>query len=689
MHRQRLLSCVGLFAVLAACSGAAIRSDAVAAPEPASSGAGQPATSEPASCARAFPHRGGKPLPSSGQGSTVALTSWGSQIVAYVLHEDDRSIHAVDIDAGKQLGVTPVSGTPSSLVVLADGRLAVTMRDTNRLELLEPGGAASDPLALRCSLAVPSEPVSLATSPDGATLAVTSAWGHKLVAFDVPTMKMRAEVDVPREPRAAVIDDDGERVFVAHVVDAKMSVVDLPTSSSSSASVRTIDLRAKKDTVLQAGCQGFALAKAVTTLPAGNRAPGKPSGAEQPLPRGDAPPAPKPAVPAPPARSAPKQPDPPRPEPPAPVRARIFAPMVTVDPGDAQQASSGGYGSPERGPTERPLVSVVDAGAERALTRTAAGDALVSMDACLLPRAAVFHGGSQSLLVACLGSNTVIRLDGRAMDPSRRQLATFRVAAGPTGIALDDKNGRAVVFSQFASKLSVIRLDSGEKKDIDVPVVANRMPAAQTLRGRVIFHSTNDKRISSDGRACASCHPDGRDDAITWQTPDGPRQTIMLAGRLGDSGPFGWDGDKPSVREHVTDTLARLRGSGMSQSTDRADFDALIAYVSTMRGPKPAADQARAALVERGKELFQDETAACATCHLGGGTNGKAFEVTGEQKKIDTPSLRGVGGTAPYFHDGRFATLEDLLKSPDHSMGKTIQFTRKDRVALTAYLESL
>ena len=45
----------------------------------------------------------------------------------------------------------------------------------------------------------------------------------------------------------------------------------------------------------------------------------------------------------------------------------------------------------------------------------------------------------------------------------------------------------------------------------------------QIARGRALFRVTDDGRLSRDGRACASCHPDGRDDALTWSTPDGPR----------------------------------------------------------------------------------------------------------------------------------------------------------------------
>jgi cytochrome c peroxidase len=648
---------------------------------------------EAAKCGRVFPGRGAKPLGNPQQGSSVALTEWQKARVALVAHEDDRALYAVDIGQGKRVGATMLDGMPSSVLPLPDGRVAVALRDKHRVEIFEPSAASSEPLTRRCTLSVAEEPVALALSPKGETLVVTSGWGRKLAAFDVATMRTRLEVDLPREPRAVVIDDDGQRAFVTHVVEAKMSVVDLPMgASSATASVRTIDLAVTRGVggEKQQGCQGFALAKAVTPDP-------KPG--ERPAVKGTAPPPPpnqgagqKPkkgdVLPAAPAKPG---------EPQIAVEGRIFAPMVTVDIGD-RAVSSGGYGSPERGPAERPVVSVIDEGAERALTRSASADRNLSIDACLLPRAAAFVPTSQSLLVTCLGSDVVVELDARALDPSRRERARFRVPAGPTGIAVDDASREAVVFSQFGSKLSVIPLASGAGKAnvrvIDVPR-SSRGPAAEILRGREVFHATNDRRISGDGRACASCHPDGREDALTWSTPAGPRQTIMLAGRLSDSAPFGWSGGNKTLESHVVETFSRLGGTGFHDAGDRADLRALISYIGAMQAPPGRAPSAAsAALIARGKELFDDEEQACASCHAAGGTDRRAYEVavpdrSGLETPIDTPSLRGIAGTAPYFHDGRFSTLDDLLASPDHSMGRTLHLTRKDRVALAAFLETL
>ena len=56
---------------------------------------------------------------------------------------------------------------------------------------------------------------------------------------------------------------------------------------------------------------------------------------------------------------------------------------------------------------------------------------------------------------------------------------------------------------------------------------------------------------------------------------------------------------------------------------------------------------------------------------------------------LGTPSLRFVGRTAPYLHDGRYATLEELLVRVDGTMGHTTHLSAGDRAALARYLETL
>ena len=68
------------------------------------------------------------------------------------------------------------------------------------------------------------------------------------------------------------------------------------------------------------------------------------------------------------------------------------------------------------------------------------------------------------------------------------------------------------------------------------------------------------------------------------------------------------------------------------------------------------------------------------------------FEITGEpgdMGKFRAPSLRNVGVTAPYFHDGSARTLDDLIDHNGDRMGKTSHLSTQERASLVAFLRTL
>src|SRR5690606_5736966 len=95
-------------------------------------------------------------------------------------------------------------------------------------------------------------------------------------------------------------------------------------------------------------------------------------------------------------------------------------------------------------------------------------------------------------------------------------------------------------------------------------------------------------------------------------------------------------------------------------------------------------------LVARGRELFESETVGCATCHTDGGrgSDGARHNVGGGVE-VETPALSFVARTAPYFHDGRFATLADMLRETRGKMGWAADMSDDDLRALEAYLQTL
>jgi DNA-binding beta-propeller fold protein YncE len=634
------------------------------------------------------------------EGSTIAVAKLGARTVAYVADDDDSSVRAIDLATHEELSVTRLVGRPSQLLVGKDGRLFVAVRDEQTVLVLEAMKDEHAPLDETARIATAVEPVALATTADDASLLVTTGWGHALEGFTLASLAKTFAVDLAREPRAVTASTDGKTAFVSHAAAGHVSVIDLQDRS-----VKTIDL----------GMSGWDESRSGFGRPTfmlDFKLDGDGLG-DEPEPRVFRCGTGRHRVVHFPARVA-RQGF-------ALARLRdakserILAPHVAVATGDALVTSSGygggGTDEAENLPAEMFDIDVVDA-AKR--TRATGEASLVGMnlrigpEACRLPRAAVVDEARHALLVSCLGVDKIIEYDASAKAPTGAMTRQFAVPAGPTGIALEPEGKRAVVWSAFDRVVSVIALgdaaadaraktkakgDAKTTEDgvVEIPLGPARAPLAEDVTlGRKLFHKGGDAKIAKDGRACASCHPDGRDDGLVWSTPEGPRQTILLAGRVGRGAPFGWLGQHPSLKEHIKITMKNLKGTGVADT----EYDAIVSYIGAMKAPPRARHGSLTGIEARGSELFHSSL-GCASCHAEktGFTDLDVHEI-GSATVADTkrqflaPSLRFVGGSAPYFHDGRYATLEELLRK-NEKMGDTKSLSADDRGALEAYLRTL
>ena len=223
---------------------------------------------------------------------------------------------------------------------------------------------------------------------------------------------------------------------------------------------------------------------------------------------------------------------------------------------------------------------------------------------------------------------------------------------------------------------------------------------------------------------------------------------------------FTWDGSKQRVREQalaamtspvemhgdLATVLADLGGDRTMAVKFQAAFGpggvtaervglALEQYVLTLVSCDSRFDSAmrgKGELTEdekRGFELFVTEFdpargkygADCFHCHGGAlftdyamknnGLDGLGDDtglgrITGraaDSGRFKTPSLRNVALTAPYMHDGRFATLEEVVAHYDHGVARTagldpnlakhpdtgLGLSAADQRALVAFLRSL
>jgi mono/diheme cytochrome c family protein len=167
----------------------------------------------------------------------------------------------------------------------------------------------------------------------------------------------------------------------------------------------------------------------------------------------------------------------------------------------------------------------------------------------------------------------------------------------------------------------------------------------------------------------------------------------MLAGRVHGSGPYGWQGQHGDLGTYVRNTISRLGGRGLEEG----QMHALVEYLERMPAP-PVLPEAlpvdRARAIARGRELFFGAS-GCSGCHVDArGTDRHVHDIgtkvaADEKADFDTPTLRFVKGTAPYFHDGRYKTLADLLADESSKMGSSARLDARDRDALAAFVETL
>jgi cytochrome c peroxidase len=260
---------------------------------------------------------------------------------------------------------------------------------------------------------------------------------------------------------------------------------------------------------------------------------------------------------------------------------------------------------------------------------------------------------------------------------------------------------------------------------LPVPVIpgvpAMQIPADNPLTvqgvalGRRLFH---DVRLSGNNtQACASCHaPElafsdhGRRFSSGIDGSLGRRNAPALT-NVGFGGPFFWDGRAPTLEEQAlepvenpiemnttwADVVAKLRRDrdypdlfgaafGSAEITRERVVMAIAQFERTFVSANSRYDRWRRHEITAttqefdGFRFFFTEIGECFHCHDPFQLSDRSFrdigldadppdtgryEVTGSSTdigKFKVPTLRNVAVTAPYMHDGRFVTLEEVLE---------------------------
>lgn len=289
--------------------------------------------------------------------------------------------------------------------------------------------------------------------------------------------------------------------------------------------------------------------------------------------------------------------------------------------------------------------------------------------------------------------------------------------------------------------------------DLYMPVPEdNPVTPERVALGRRLFFAP---ALSRDRTlACASCHDprrafsDGLAVAIGIAGRQGTRNAPSLVNRGYGSVHF-WDGRSASLEEQVLqpienqkeldmtveEVVVRLKHvkdyrelfqTAFGRGVNAEDLaKALASYVrSIMSGDAPVdhyLNGERDALSTQAREglrIFRGK-GNCTACHLGPTFTDEQFhntgvawrdgelldpgrfEVTGKQEdrgKFKTPTLREIARTAPYMHDGRLTSLEEVIEYYDRGGNanpyldaelRPLHLTAGEKVALLEFLRAL
>lgn len=357
--------------------------------------------------------------------------------------------------------------------------------------------------------------------------------------------------------------------------------------------------------------------------------------------------------------------------------------------------------------TSRSILSTVD------LDGGSANEVLaerIDVDDTGMPSSVAFSPLGDVMFASFIVNNLV-----RAFDTATGNvIGALEVGDAPDGICLNNEGTLLFVHNFLSRSVSTIAVEdflsgmNGSLTEVGTTnTVSSEILSTQILNGKRTFYRADERMSQDTYMSCATCHLNGDHDGRTWDFTargEGLRNTTTLLGRGGMAhGLVHWTGNFDEIQDFELDIVNHFGGSGFindgfnnnmpwpsdspnSNAGRSDDLDDLAAYVSSLTtvpdSPFRDADGTLSPSAEAGKVHFG--TLNCASCH--GGPNftdsnsdvlnpllhdvGSWISTSGNRlgqtnMAFDTPSLLGIWSTAPYLHDGSFATLEAFIDDFD------------------------
>jgi len=272
-----------------------------------------------------------------------------------------------------------------------------------------------------------------------------------------------------------------------------------------------------------------------------------------------------------------------------------------------------------------------------------------------------------------------------------------RIAVGGNGPRGVTAVGNMVFVTQyFSDSVFTIDLSAGGDEAIRTIPLGPAPKLSLERQGELYFHDAT--LCYRRWQSCASCHPDGRADALTWDLlNDGvgnPKNTKSLL-LSHETPPSMATGVRAKAEVAVRKGMTHILFAHRPPEEIHVALDAYLRSLKPISSPHLIDGQLSPAAT-RGQKLFESKEVGCYRCHPAPlFTDMKLHRITpnslGGDTRFDTPSLIETWRTGPYLHDGRYTTIEQLLRDGKHGLNdaKLERLSEQDVKDLAEYVLSL
>jgi YVTN family beta-propeller protein len=581
--------------------------------------------------------------------SAIAVSPDGQVLFACLA--DARQLAFVELPDGRIVRTVPTPGEPTGLAISRDGRRVYVTCAAAASSVLEIDAASGEILASFPAVHTAMAPT---LSPDGERLYVCNRFDHNISVIDLEHRTEIAQVAAVREPIAAAVSADGRELWVANFLPA--GPADRYGVIAVAATVTVVDTRTFETAQVRL-ITGTTSARGIALTPDGKYVLLVHILARYHLPtervdgswmNGN-------------ALTV------------IDVRRREVLNTVLFDgyfegaanPWDVACTADGRWICATHAGTHE--LSVIDAPALLSTLRR--------FPIMAFSNAAFFSGSSYGGYGSTATGEDIVNEPGFLAGLRERVKLP---GVGPRGLAIC--GSQVYVAEYFTDSIAAVALPLPVEEGAAArSIPLGPKPKWNELRwGEMLFH---DGRVCLHGwQSCASCHPDGRADALNWDLlNDGegnPKNTksMLLSHR---TPPSMASGVRPTAEAAVRSGIHHILMSERPEA-EAAAMDVWLKSLAPL--PSPFLVHGRLSpAAERGRQLFESDRVDCAKCHPAPlYTDLKAYDVgsrgeSDDQSVFDTPTLVEVWRTSPYMHDGRYTTIEQLLTEGKHGGANRLQ----------------